>query len=164
MEQLTKIAVCELDSCCLCFSLRTGCFLIAILEIFISILLTIATREMTLSLLVVALSVSGLLIYSTITKERSYLRLWVTINIMTVFSFTIYVAICAINYYFYSPDHVHARAYSPLAELIITLVLIGIISGKTSFSFVVISYMRKLQEEEDSTRKVPVMTAIRIES
>lgn len=140
------------DSCCWCLPLRTGCILIAVVDIIFQILANIAFVEMNVSLPVIisgnliALTFTGLLIYGTIMQKRSWLWLWSTINVILMVLLGIF-AVMAIIGYSSNPSEGPGAGVDKLFAVIVAVISTAVITAQIMFGLVVFSYLWKLREQ-----------------
>lgn len=149
------------DSCCWCFSLYTGCMVIAILELIFQTLLTVAfvllTEIETPAIVlanVIGLSITSILIYGTVAENRSWLWLWVTINILIVLLLGVLVVIIGIEYNNSAPlPPDHGNAMNRLTGIVMAVISIGKAMAQVFYTLIVVSYINKLREMQEPERQ-----------
>lgn len=145
------------DSCCWCLPLRTGCILIAILDLILQVLATIAALEYQMPYLyvviisgnLIAFTITGLLVYGTIVQKRSFLWLWTVVNAVVVILLCILTVMCAIGFTDTAAD-TPGQADGKLASIIIGVLSAALATAQFVFTLIVYSYICKLRELEDS--------------
>lgn len=145
------------DSCCWCLPLRTGCILIAVLDLFFQVLATIASLELQIPYLyvviisgnLIALTITGLLVYGTIVQKRSFLWLWTAVNTVVVILLCILTVMCAIGFTDTASD-TPGQADGKLVSIVIGVISAALATVQFVFTLVVYSYICKLREVEDS--------------
>lgn len=140
------------DSCCWCLPLRTGCVLIALLEIIFQILANLAVGELQVTIAavisanLVAITFTGLLLYGTIMRKRSWLWLWVAIDLLIVILLGVLVVMVATGYSSDAEQTDHG--YSLLTAVVIGVISTALAAAQIVFALVVFSYISKLREEQ----------------
>lgn len=147
------------ESCCWCYSLRTGCIIVAVLDIFIQILLNAifpgSTDLEVIQLNLVGLGIIGLLIYGIINEKLFYLWLWLAFNLIIVVFLLTLVTMCAIGFYG-DTDNSPGSMDGEVLEMIIGGISGALATAKIAFASVVYSYACKLRGQPERQVLLPV--------
>lgn len=138
------------DSCCWYFPLRTGCILIAIMEIIFlaSVDIVFVKMEVPFPVMIpvnlIALTFTGLLLYGTILRKRSWLRLRLAINVIIVVLLGILDTMSIIDSSSHSPSELYA-GMEKVAAVIFAFISTALIAAQIIFGLVVFSFLCELR-------------------
>lgn len=147
-------------SCFWCLRLRTGCILIALLDMVLQLFLNLAaewpTKPEFIGVNLAALAIVGLLIYGIVRENRKCLWLWMIVNNLVIALLTIVVVFCALGmiqlsqpYKTESDNELVFRALMGIYFIICGLVVLAISIAKGLFSYIVHSYICELRKNEE---------------
>lgn len=154
-------------SCCCCFSLRTGCILIGVLEILFTLSSATSLKAQTSIIFstLIGIITSALLIYGAIKKNRFCLWPWIVANILAIITFIIGLILCV-----FASRHIveileairsegkidltdeeaeEMKTAGTVLVVIVAVALIICITILTLLTLVVYSYILELREEEE---------------
>lgn len=145
------------NTCCLCLSLRTGCILIAVLEMIILILANIAAgQSISLDVIgtnIIATAFVGLLIYGIVMENCISLWLWVMINNVVIGLLFCVIGVCAFHWTLDTLPRLESPSgFAYLITFILALLVAGILAccaTRALFSYVVHSYTCELRNREN---------------
>lgn len=139
------------DSCCWCLPLRTGVFIIAIIEIIFQVVANIVFVEMDVRIAVIisgnviGITFIGLLIYGIILQKRSCLWLWLAIDLLLVILLGL-AAVMTVIGTFHPKEDGPDQGAEKLVAVITAVVSTAVITAQIIFGLVVFSYLCKLRE------------------
>lgn len=140
------------DSCCWCLPLRTGCVLIALLDIIFLILANLAVGQLqvtlaaVISINLIVITFTGILLYGTFMRKRSWLWLWVAIDILLAILLGVLVVMVVVGYN--SNPNTTDHGYGVLTAVIIGVISTALAVAQVVFALLVFSYISKLREEQ----------------